>query len=130
MAKMPVVIGQAIVAPCLRAIAARNSVVVTSRPRGTCRIRALTSAGAGMAQVPVPQRVLILPVIWTTFGRPLLNASFSRQVLRRAIGYLGISRVFTRLDANHLGGVRHLRSRKKASGVASEPRGLSSVRTL
>src|SRR5437764_1302756 len=85
-AKMPVVIGQAIVAPCLRAIADRNSFVVTSRPRGTCRISASISAGAGMAQVPVPQRVLILPLIATTFGRPLLKASFSRHVLRRDIG--------------------------------------------
>src|SRR3954470_10421195 len=85
-AKMPVVIGQPIVAPCFRAIAARNSFVVTSRPRGTCRIRASISVGAGMAHVPVPHRVLILPVIVTTLGRPLLKASFSRQVLRRAIG--------------------------------------------
>ena len=85
-AKMPVVIGQPMVAPCFRAIAARNSLVVTSRPRGTCRIRASISAGAGMAHVPVPQRVLILPLIATTLGRPLLKASFSRQVLRRDIG--------------------------------------------
>src|SRR5438067_6466947 len=85
-AKMPVVIGQAIVAPCLRAIAARSSVVVTSRPRGTSLIRASISAGAGIAHVPVLQRVLILPVISTTLGRPLPKASFSRQVLRRVIG--------------------------------------------
>jgi hypothetical protein len=32
-----------------------------------------------MTTVPVPHLVLILPVMGTTFGRPLLSASFSRQ---------------------------------------------------
>src|SRR4029077_10858040 len=82
---MPVVRGQPIVAPCLWASRARISSMVMTRPAGTALIMASTSAGAGMTTVPLPQRLLILPVIFTTRGRSLASASFSRQVFRLAM---------------------------------------------
>src|SRR5688500_15242005 len=82
---MPVVIGQPIEARCFLATAARISLIVISLPFGTRRMMASTSIGAGMAIVPVPQRVVILPMILPTFGRSLLSLSFSRQDLRLAI---------------------------------------------
>src|SRR5215472_14006895 len=78
-AKIPVVIGQAKLALWLVASAARNSLIVTSLPLGTCFISASTSSGDGMTIFPRPQRFAILPVAAPTLGRPLLSASFSRQ---------------------------------------------------
>ena len=53
--------------------------MVTTRPLGTCFINASTSRGAGMTNVPVPHRLVNLPVTLQTLGKPLLSASFSRQ---------------------------------------------------
>ena len=78
-AKMPVVIGQPMVAPCLLATICRIWLMVMSLPRGTILIISSTSLGAGMQTVPVPHLVLILPVISTTFGKSLLSASFACQ---------------------------------------------------
>src|SRR5262245_32450405 len=78
-AKIPVVIGQAMVAPCRRASVLRNSSIVVSFPLGTRRMRASTSRGAGITNVPVPQRWLIPGSIVLTFGRPLLSVNFSCQ---------------------------------------------------
>src|ERR1017187_5111177 len=77
--KMPVVIGQAKSVLCLLASALRSSLMVTTRPLGTCFIKASTSSGAGMTNVPVPQRLDNLQVTLQTLGRPLSSASFSRQ---------------------------------------------------
>ncbi len=79
-AKMPVVIGQAIVAPWRRASALRNSSIVVSLPFFTRRISPSTSRGAGMTNVPLPQRLLLLASILLTCGRHLSSSSFSRQV--------------------------------------------------
>jgi ABC-type transport system involved in cytochrome c biogenesis permease component len=77
---MPVVIGQPIVALCFRASAARIWFIVTSFPSGTLFISASTSLGAGITTVPTPQRLLILLVIFSTFGKPLSSFNFSVQV--------------------------------------------------
>src|SRR5208282_1926778 len=77
--KIPVVMGQAKSVLCFLASALRSSLIVTTRPLGTCFISASTSRGAGMTNVPVPQRLVILPVTLQTFGRPSSSASFSRQ---------------------------------------------------
>src|SRR5438094_2422847 len=76
---MPVVMGHAIDALCCCASLARSSLMVRSFPAGTFFMRASTSFGAGMTIVPVPQRLVILPVILATLGSPLLSASFSRH---------------------------------------------------
>src|SRR5947209_1978174 len=91
-AKMPVVIGQPMVAPCFLATTARISLIVISFPSGTRLMMASTSRGAGMATVPLPQRRVILPVIGTTFGSSLSSASFSRHDLRLAIHPLLVQR--------------------------------------
>src|SRR5438128_4264459 len=88
---MPVVIGQPMVAPCFLATRLRISLIVISLPAGTRFMMASTSRGAGMATVPRPQRLDILPVIGTTLGRSLLSASFSRQDLRLAMALLQLS---------------------------------------
>src|SRR5688572_9519442 len=85
-AKMPVVMGQAMVVPCFLAKAARSSLMLVSLPLGTLSMSSLTSMGAGTTKVPVPQRVLSLPSILPTLGRSLLSRSFSPQVLRAFIG--------------------------------------------
>src|SRR5215471_47846 len=85
---MPVVIGQANVARCRAASAPRRSLIVTSLPFGTCFINESTSNGAGITMVPSPQRRLIRPETRPTRGRPLLSASFSRQVF---LGFMGTS---------------------------------------
>ena len=54
-AKMPVVMGQPIVALCFLARAARMSLIVMSFPVGTVLIISSTSIGAGITTVPVPQ---------------------------------------------------------------------------
>src|SRR5215472_11527137 len=85
--KIPVVIGQANVALCLAANAARSSFMVASFPFGTCFINASTSSGAGMTIVPSPQRQLILPVTRLTRGKPLSSASFSRHDFRAVMDW-------------------------------------------
>src|SRR5688500_17557766 len=85
-AKMPVVMGQAMVVPCFLARAARSSLMLVSLPLGTLSMSSLTSIGAGTTKVPVPQRVRSLPSILPTFGRSLQSRSFSPQVLRGFIG--------------------------------------------
>jgi ABC-type transport system involved in cytochrome c biogenesis permease component len=79
-AKMPVVMGQPIVALCFLASAKRMSLIVMSFPAGTFLISSSTSIGAGITTVPVPQRLLILSVIFSTLGSPLLSFSFSTHV--------------------------------------------------
>src|SRR5579884_1135883 len=79
-AKMPVAIGQQIVAPCRRASTFLIWSIVVSFPLGTRRISSSTSRGAGMTQVPAPHRLLCAGPISTTFGQSLSSASFSRQV--------------------------------------------------
>src|SRR5579871_5551573 len=81
-AKIPVVIGQPIVAPCFLARRVRMSLIVMTLPRGTRFMMASTSRGEGMTTVPVPQRCDILPSMGTTRGRSGRSASFSRQDLR------------------------------------------------
>src|SRR4030067_3730395 len=78
---MPVVIGQPIDAPCFLARAVRISLIVVSSPEGTFLISSSTSVGAGITTVPVPHLLLILSVIFSTFGRPLLSCSFSDQLI-------------------------------------------------
>jgi hypothetical protein len=78
--KMPVVMGQLMVAPCFRASVFRNPSIVVSLPRGTRRISSSTSRGAGMTNVPSPQRLLFVESIGYTCGKPLSSASFSRQL--------------------------------------------------
>jgi len=46
---------------------------------GTLFIRLSTSMGAGITMVPLPQRLLIFSVIFSTLGSPLLSWSFSVQ---------------------------------------------------
>src|SRR5262249_54770244 len=70
---------------CFLATQARISLMVMILPRGTRFMMASTSMGAGMATVPLPQRVDILPVIGTTFGKSLLSLSFSCQDFRFAM---------------------------------------------
>src|SRR5262245_44328292 len=79
---MPEVMGQPIVAWCLRASAARISLIVATLPRGTSLIKLSTSLGAGITTVPLPHRELIFGVIFSTLGRPLSSSSFSRHDLR------------------------------------------------
>src|SRR5438045_2074530 len=79
---MPQVIGQPKSAPCFLAISERISWVVINLPCGMRFMMASTSRGAGMAIVPVPQRVLILPHTGATLGRSLSSASFSRHDFR------------------------------------------------
>jgi hypothetical protein len=81
-AKTPVVIGHAIVAPCFRASASRKASIVVSFPRPIFFIAASTSSGAGMTNVPSPQRFDFVLSISATLGKSLLSASFSRQVFR------------------------------------------------
>jgi hypothetical protein len=50
--------------------------MVVSFPLGTFRISASTSRGAGMTQVPLPHRALILPLMGQTLGKSLSSASF------------------------------------------------------
>ena len=76
---MPVVIGQAIVAPCFFASALRMASIVVSLPRRTFFIAASTSSGAGMTNVPSPHRFVFVQSISATLGKSLLSASFSRQ---------------------------------------------------
>src|SRR5213595_3887011 len=76
-AKIPVVIGQLMVTLCLEARSARISLIVISFPLGTLRMISSTSVGAGETIVPAPQRLVILPSILPTFGKPLLSANFS-----------------------------------------------------
>jgi hypothetical protein len=54
--------------------------MVMSFPLGTLFIISSTSIGAGITTVPVPHLLLILPVIVSTFGRPLLSCNFSDQL--------------------------------------------------
>src|SRR5215472_6591682 len=84
-AKMPVVMGQPIVARCLFAREERIWLIVVRRPGGTRFISQSTSFGEGITTVPLPQRTLILGVIGSTRGNPLLSASFSRHDLRARI---------------------------------------------
>src|SRR2546421_722404 len=77
--KMPVVIGHANVTLWRAASAARNSLIVTSRPFGTGLINPSTSLRAGVTIVPSPQRLLIRPLTSLTLGKSLLSASFSRH---------------------------------------------------
>src|SRR5262249_38484925 len=84
-AKIPAVIGQPMVALCFLATIRRVPLIVVDFLCGTLRMMASTSRGAGMAQVPLPQRFDIPPVILTTLGRSLSSASFSRHVLRLGI---------------------------------------------
>jgi hypothetical protein len=79
-AKIPVVIGQAIVAPCFFASAFRRASIVVSLPSLTFFIAASTSRGAGITNVPRPHRFDIVASISATFGRSLSSASFSRQL--------------------------------------------------
>src|SRR5215471_21284622 len=65
-AKIPVVMGQPIVARCLLAREERIWLMVVRRPRGTRLISASTSLGEGMTTVPLPQRALMLGVIGST----------------------------------------------------------------
>ena len=44
---------------------------------GRLRMISSTSVGDGITIVPAPQRLLILPSILPTFGKPLLSANFS-----------------------------------------------------
>src|SRR4030095_3089283 len=88
-AKIPVVIGHAIVVPCLAASAASRFSIVVNFPRGTLRIRASTSCGAGITIVPLPKRAAYLPSSLMTFGRFLSLASFSRQVFLPRSGFAG-----------------------------------------
>jgi hypothetical protein len=81
-AKMPVVIGQAIVARCLRASRLRISSMVITLPRGTRRMIRSTSIGAAMTNVPSPQLLRMEPVMGLTRGKPLLSRSFSCQLFR------------------------------------------------
>src|SRR5258708_6173011 len=76
---MPVVKGQANLALCFTANTARSSLIVTSRPLGTCLIRASTSRGEGTTILPSPQRRLIAPETRQTLGRSLSSANFSRH---------------------------------------------------
>src|SRR5262249_45678175 len=85
-AKIPVVIGQPMVAPCLAASRLRISLIVISLPAGTFFMTKSTSIGAGITTVPLPQRRLILSVIRSTLGRSLLSANFSGQDLRLVFG--------------------------------------------
>src|SRR5882762_5052730 len=78
-AKIPVVIGQPIVTLCLDASSARISLIVISFPFGTLRMISSTSLGAGITIVPTPQRDIILPSIFPSFGNPLLSDNFSFQ---------------------------------------------------
>jgi hypothetical protein len=70
------------VASCFFANAERISLMVVSLPAGTRCIKAFTSRGAGMTTVPLPHRPLIRAVIFSTRGKPLSSASFSRHDLR------------------------------------------------
>jgi hypothetical protein len=72
---MPVVMGQPIVALCFLASAARISFIVTSLPVGIFLIISSTSIGAGITMVPVPHRLLMASVIFSTLGSPLLSLS-------------------------------------------------------
>jgi hypothetical protein len=56
--------------------AERISLIVVSLPFGTFLINWSTSIGAGITTVPVPNFLLILPLISSTFGYPLLSFSF------------------------------------------------------
>src|SRR5437660_8846256 len=76
-AKIPVLIGQPMVTLCLEARRARISLMVISFPLGTLRMISSTSVGDGITIVPAPQRLVILPSILPTFGKPLLSANFS-----------------------------------------------------
>src|SRR5271155_1447206 len=55
--------------------------MVASFPLGTRRISSSTSTGAGITNVPNPQRLLLVESILQTLGNPLLSASFSLHVL-------------------------------------------------
>src|SRR4030088_713306 len=74
---MPVVIGHAVVALCFLASVLRIASIVVSLPRRTFFMRASTSSGAGITNVPVPPRLDF--VASHTRGRSLLSASFSCQ---------------------------------------------------
>jgi len=89
-AKMPVVIGQAMVAPCRCARTLRSSSMVVSVPSGTRRMRSYTSMGAGMTNVPVPHRLLLVESILQTLGKPLSSASFSCQVFLCLFFFIGV----------------------------------------
>ena len=56
--------------------------MVVTLPQGIRFMSASTSDGAAMTTVPAPQRELIFGVIFSTRGKPLLSASFSRHDLR------------------------------------------------
>ena len=74
LAKMPAVIGQQIVAPCLLARVALISLIVVTLPFGTFRINSSTSKGFGITTVPVaPHCPLIFSVIFSVLGKPLLS---------------------------------------------------------
>jgi len=99
-AKIPVVIGHPIVAPCLRANVLRISLIVTSFPLGTFLINSFTSLGAGITIVPLPHLLLIFSVILSTLGRPchqlicppaLLFSHLILSLLRRLSGAMGVS---------------------------------------
>lgn len=79
-AKMPVVMGQPMVALCFLARAARISLIVPSFPAGILLIISSTSMGAGITTVPVPHLWLMDSVIFSTLGNPLLSFSFSHHV--------------------------------------------------
>jgi hypothetical protein len=72
-AKMPVVMGQEIVALCFLASAARMSLVVVIFPAGTFLINSSTPIGAGITIVPAPQHLLDLSASFSTLGNPLLS---------------------------------------------------------
>ena len=56
--------------------------MVVTFPAGTCFIKESTSRGAGITKVPGPHLALSLGVTFSTRGKPLLSASFSRHDLR------------------------------------------------
>jgi len=81
LAKMPVQMGQVMVAPCFLASVLRISFMVVSLPLGTLCMSSSTSVGLGMTTVPVaPQCLLILGVMGSMRGKSLLSRSFSDQL--------------------------------------------------
>lgn len=58
---------------------------VADRDGGSFAGGAAGESGTGITILPVPQRLDILPVTEAIFGRPLLSANFSAQLLRTLI---------------------------------------------
>src|SRR4030065_2093595 len=103
-ANMPVVMGQPIVAWCFLASAARISFMVVTLPFGIFLIISSTSTGAGITTVPFPHRLLIVSVIFSTLGNPLLSFSFSHHVFFLFVTFIHLIQLLYHYVPNQISG--------------------------